>query len=165
MAPSRSSGARCPYCATALCLSSSCSIRGSSGKFLTVYPPTDERFVEIADWLAEALDGIDGPYILSDRRYRDSKAVYYRYGGFVGLPRLRPDGTAMLMMKAPDGALVPDVRQPYWYAPEWAGDPVADDSHDGSADDQLLGGRFAVTSALSFSNQGGVYVASDVRTG
>lgn len=139
--------------------------RGSSGKFLTVYPASDERFVEIADWLAEALDGIAGPYILSDRRYRGSKAVYYRYGGFVGLPRLRPDGTAMLMIKAPDGSLVPDVRQPYWHAPEWVGDPVAEDSHEGSADEELLGGRFAVKSALSFSNQGGVYLASDVRTG
>jgi len=139
--------------------------RGSSGKFLTVYPPSEERFLEIADWLAEALDGIAGPYILSDRRYRGSKAVYYRYGGFVGLPQLQPDGTAMLMIKAPDGSLVPDLRQPYWHAPEWAGNPVADDGDEGSDDDQLLGGRFAVTAALSFSNQGGVYVASDARTG
>ena len=139
--------------------------RGSSGKFLTVYPPSEERFLEIADWLAEALDGIAGPYILSDRRYRGSKAVYYRYGGFVGLPQLQPDGTAMLMIKAPDGSLVPDLRQPYWHAPEWAGNPVADDGVEGSDDDQLLGGRFAVTAALSFSNQGGVYVASDARTG
>jgi hypothetical protein len=42
--------------------------RASSGKFVTVYPVDEERFVQVADRLAEALEGIDGPYILSDRR-------------------------------------------------------------------------------------------------
>ncbi len=139
--------------------------RGSSGKFLTVYPADEERFVQIADRLAEALDGVAGPYILSDRRYRGSRAVYYRYGGFVGLPRLQPDGTAVLMITAPDGSLVPDVRQPYWHVPEWVSDPVADDDAEAGAGGAPLAGRFAVRSALSFTNQGGVYLATDLHSG
>lgn len=163
--------------------------RGSSGKFITVYPADDDLFRRLAAELTAALDGLTGPYILSDRRYRDSATVHYRYGGFIGISQIQATGVSSLMIKAPDGSLYPDVRQPYWQVPPWiAEDPFGipadedtspDTSPDTSADtsagaipetvggdqEQLLDGRFRVDEALQFSNRGGVYVATDVVTG
>lgn len=136
--------------------------RGSSGKFITVYPD-DDRFEAVGDALAAALEGVGGPYILSDRRYKGSKAVYYRYGGFKGISQPRADGTASLMIEAPDGTLVPDVRHAYWKLPDWVCDPLEPEAP--AAGGGPLGGRFTVTGAIEFSNAGGVYRATDEHTG
>jgi hypothetical protein len=143
--------------------------RGSSGKFITAYPPALDEFRVVAQELAKALAAVSGPYILSDRRVPDSTSVYYRYGGFTGQPRLRPDGVPDLMITAPDGTLYPDIRQPYWSAPPWVTtDPFGLDAHVQTSQtdgDGLDGGRFRVESAISFSNRGGVYRAVDTTTG
>src|SRR5579884_2132003 len=55
--------------------------RPASGKFITIYPLNDQRFLEIIEALYAALDGLVGPYVLSDRRYKDAHTIYYRYGG------------------------------------------------------------------------------------
>lgn len=138
--------------------------RGSSGKFITVYPDAD-RFEVVGDALAAALDGVEGPYILSDRRYKGSRCVHYRYGGFVGISDVQPEGSFDLMIETPAGELIPDVRHPYWNAPDWVRDPLADAAAADGGADGPLGGRFAVRSAITFSNAGGVYRATDERTG
>ena len=56
--------------------------RGASGKFMAIYPSNEEHFTAIIQALDQATAGIAGPYILSDRRYRDNKVLFYRYGGF-----------------------------------------------------------------------------------
>ncbi|MFI5491761.1 class III lanthionine synthetase LanKC [Actinoplanes sp. NPDC051859] len=138
--------------------------RTASGKFLTVYPDTDDSFRTVGAALAEALAEYGGgPYILSDRRWPGSTAVYYRYGGFTGVSRLRPDGTRSLMIREPGGALVPDQRKPYWSPPAWVEDPFPEAAE--NTDDGLLGGRFEVRSAITFSNRGGVYLGTDSETG
>ncbi|GAA4906369.1 protein kinase-like protein [Stackebrandtia albiflava] len=143
--------------------------RGSSGKFITVYPRDETVFHRVASGLREALAGFEGPYILSDRRVPDSRSVFYRYGGFVGKPRVRDDGAVDMVITAPDGTLLTDVRAPYWTAPEWIDvDPFGLPAHDDEAaddTDEPLGGRFEVTEALQFSNRGGVYRATDLHTG
>jgi serine/threonine protein kinase len=98
--------------------------RSASGKFITVYPPDDESFHAVARALAEALQGFDGPYVLSDRRYPGSRVVSYRYGGFARKTRMQANGLRELLIQSPDGALVPDERTPYWTMPDWAVDPV-----------------------------------------
>lgn len=153
--------------------------RSAGGKFITIYPANDEVFRTLADELAKALDGFTGPYVLSDRRHRDS-VVSYRYGGFTGIPQVGDDGISSMMIYAPDGTLVPDLRTPYWSAPEWItedpfGRPVDDEEDQArraaegevseEQGDGLLGGRFQVEAALQFSNRGGVYLALDTQTG
>jgi len=145
--------------------------RASSGKFITIYPPDDASFATMATELSELLSDYSGPYILSDRRVADSNVVFYRYGGFTGIRRVRADGAADLMIAAPDGSLVPDLRQPFWSPPSWLSvDPFGrsvteDETDEDDGGDGTLGGRYAVTDALQFSNRGGVYRATDVRTG
>ena len=55
--------------------------RGSSGKLVTVYPPDEARFQTVLEELDALLIGVDGPYILSDLRFREGP-LYVRYGGF-----------------------------------------------------------------------------------
>ena len=150
--------------------------RASSGKFITVYPADDTQFHAVATALTEALAGMDGPYILSDRRCPGSRVVSYRYGGFVSRFSLKPLGLRDLMIRTPDGAMVMDERTPYWLVPDWAPqDPYAGPaSGAGTAaggaagaggGQKLLGDRFEIKSALMFSNRGGVYRGVDTETG
>ncbi|MFD9130119.1 class III lanthionine synthetase LanKC, partial [Kitasatospora sp. NPDC059571] len=136
--------------------------RTASGKFITVYPPDDAAFRAVGVELAAALHGRTGPYILSDRRWPGSTAVYYRYGGFAAVKRLRPDGVSDLMITAPDGTPVPDVRTPYFDLPHWAADPFPAEPEDADAP---LNGRYTPHTALAFGNRGGVYLATDAVTG
>src|SRR5690606_15984733 len=55
--------------------------RGSSGKFITVYPRDDAETEKVCRELDQLLAGEPGPYILSDVRWGDGP-VYVRYGGF-----------------------------------------------------------------------------------
>jgi serine/threonine protein kinase len=137
--------------------------RASSGKFITVYPDDLEQFQNAGAWLNRALQDFEGPYVLTDRRWPGSRCVFYRYGAFRRRRVLRPDGTSSYVISGPDGSLVVDRRSPYWDPPEWVVDPVA--SAPGTGGVPLLGGgRYSVTSALQFSNRGGVYRGVDHRT-
>ena len=53
-----------------------------SGKFITIYPVGDESFSQSLEGLDELLCEEKGPYILSDRRWKNGP-LYYRYGSFL----------------------------------------------------------------------------------
>jgi Protein kinase domain len=139
--------------------------RGGSGKFATIYPPNHDSFAAIIRRLHEATKDLQGPYILSDKRYSGSKVVFYRWGGFQRVRRLRPDGIQRMMVHAPDGNLVVDDRTPYFRLPAWVQDPFPDDEEENVADSELLHGRYKVEKALAFTNTGGVYLAKDQESG
>ncbi len=143
-------------------LSKGCA-RGSSGKFMTIYPTSVEACRELLNELYEALRGQEGPYILSDRRYRDSKVLYYRYGGIIPLTRVEAGGGRASFLLSPTLEEVPDDRTPYFSMPDWVTDPFQAPEED--ADLVLNDGRFEVTSVLNHSNTGGVYLAVDHQTG
>jgi hypothetical protein len=140
------------------------SARGGSGKFIAVYPPDEAAFLTLIEALHQVTKDLEGPYILSDKRYRDSKVLFYRYGGFQRMYRLRADGSRQLMIRGPDGAFVPDERTPYFQLPEWIKDPLPD-AEEPEGDGELLHGRYQVEEALTFTNTGGVYRAIDRTTG
>lgn len=137
--------------------------RGASGKFITIYPADFPEFQR----LLEALDALTrefvGPYILSDRRYKDSKVLYYRYGGIQPNSRLQPDGRMAPVLVAPDGREVEDLRLPTYRLPDWVTEPFPGNA--GPAAGGALAGRYAIEKALHFSNTGGVYLALDAVTG
>ncbi|HEY3004855.1 MAG TPA: class III lanthionine synthetase LanKC [Kribbellaceae bacterium] len=138
--------------------------RGSSGKFVTVYPEDDDRFLRIAKELADAVGDTGGPHLLSDRPVPGSTSVFYRYGGFIADTRLGADGVPSLVIQDPDGNDVPDYRQPYYSVPAWATDPFGEPDPDPGVP-ELDGGRYRIQSALAFSNAGGVYLATDTADG
>ena len=138
--------------------------RGGSGKFITIYPPADQ-FEDLIRDLAEATRGLEGPYVLSDKRFGEKGIVFYRYGGFKLMQQLAPDGVHVATIRNGDGELIEDVRQPYFDLPDWVADPFPGTEVEPGEDDGLLNGRYAVEEALGFTNTGGVYRAVDQDTG
>ncbi|MGW0748441.1 class III lanthionine synthetase LanKC [Streptomyces sp. NPDC002587] len=142
-------------------LNSKAMSRGSGGKLVTVYPRDDDAFRSCMAGLAGVLEDAEGAYVLSDLRYRDNKALYFRYGQFLATHTVDVLGRRVPHILGPDGT-VPDDRRPGYAQPWWVPWPFTDwKPADDAEDDVLLGGRFRVTGALQFSNSGGVYTAED----
>jgi hypothetical protein len=137
--------------------------RSQVGKFLTIYPRDDEQAVELARALDAATAGLDGPAIPSDQPLRPGSLVHYRFGGFRQRTAITSGGMLTPMLVDPDGRLVPDRRDPWFSAPEWAVDPferaglvVRERPRPGP-----IGTRYRVRKALQQTAKGGVYLADD----
>ncbi len=137
--------------------------RGGSGKFITMYPADLSSFKSLLEQLYAELHADEGPYILSDRRYKDCRVLYYRYGGMRRTTRTDMRGEKIPVFISPDGEAIPDVRTPYFAPPSWAVDPFP--SQQSEHEEIVLNGRYLVKQALAFSNSGGVYLAEDRETG
>jgi hypothetical protein len=139
--------------------------RGSSGKFVTVYPADDTELEQVLGELVAALDGLPGPYILSDLRIGRGP-VHVRYGAFVDLRCPDENGVPVPALRAPSGELVPDVRAPVFHLPEWLTLPPVLEPHAAARlearDDSF---PYRVLEALHFSNAGGIYRAEHRDTG
>ncbi|MBP2703615.1 class III lanthionine synthetase LanKC [Microbispora sp. RL4-1S] len=139
--------------------------RGASGKLVTVYPFDEAQLELVLKELAEILDGVEGPYILSDLRYGDGP-LFVRYGGFAERHCAGENGEQVLAIEDPDGRLVPDVRGPGFALPPWVPLPAFLEPHLAARNAVTLEGLpYQVESVLHFSNGGGVYLGRDVRTG
>lgn len=141
--------------------------RGAAGKFLTAYPRDTEQCGELLEKLYLALIGYHGPYILSDRRYRDSSIVHYRYGGIIPTKRVDVSGKKIHVISDGDGGYVDDERTPFFKLPPGMADPFLkpeaiheDDGEPGT----LKNGRYKIESVLSVANPGCVYLAFDRET-
>ncbi|MEV6948585.1 class III lanthionine synthetase LanKC [Streptomyces sp. NPDC051172] len=139
--------------------------RGGSGKFITVHTRDDLHLAEILGELVGALDGLPGPYILSDLRIGRGP-LHVRYGSFVGRRCPGADGRPVPALVDPSGALVPDVRGPVFHVPGWVTPPPVLEPHlaarRAARDDAF---PYVVHEALRFSNAGGVYLAGHRDTG
>jgi serine/threonine protein kinase len=138
--------------------------RGASGKFMTIYPSNLEHFTAIIEALDRATAGLAGPYILSDKRYRDNKVLFYRYGGFAPRKLINVFGEKVPVISTTGGRLVPDDRTPYFQLPADIRDPFESETQKSQAQVRL-NGRYLVQAALVHSNTGGVYKALDEKTG
>ncbi|WP_042426610.1 class III lanthionine synthetase LanKC [Streptacidiphilus anmyonensis] len=140
--------------------------RAQSGKFIAVYPPGPAAARRLMEDLCAALDGESGPYILSDRRYRPSAPVSYRYGAFAPRERLEADGTGTPLVLDGHGRAVPDRRDIAFRLPSGVTDPFVGpraNRASATADTSLHG--FAVGAAVRHSNGGGAYLGREVATG
>ncbi|MBB5933239.1 class III lanthionine synthetase LanKC [Streptomyces zagrosensis] len=139
--------------------------RGSSGKFFTLYPADEGELHTTLTELGAILDGEQGPYILSDLRWKDGP-LYVRYGGFAPRYCVDDSGTLVPAIEDPAGVLVPDRRDPTFHHPKWAKLPeflvpqLAARNATTTADLP-----YQIERALHFSNGGGVYAGRDTRTG
>ncbi|WP_371674932.1 class IV lanthionine synthetase LanL [Streptomyces sp. NBC_01276] len=152
-------------------LNSRATPRGSSGKFITVYPRSDTDAARIALELHQATAGLAGPRILSDQPYAVNSLVHYRYGAFVGRRRLSDEGLLVWFIEDPDGNPVEDIRTGQYSPPSWAVSPFPASvpapprTEEEAPGPVLLGGRFSVREAIRHTNKGGVYRGTDVTTG
>ena len=144
--------------------------REGGGKFITIYPADDEHFHRLGRALAEATEGLDGPYILSDRRVPGSRIVFYRYGEHLAEESVDPRGFRVHHMVGPAGERAQDRRRGYYQLPEWVEDPfgarpvqVLDGPEKEDAPRVTLNGRFEVHGVIKYSNMGGMYFGRDVQ--
>ncbi|MDT5016278.1 MAG: hypothetical protein QOD39_2438, partial [Mycobacterium sp.] len=130
---------------------------GQVGKVIAIYPRDAEETRALLGRLHQLLAGISGPYVLTDRRYRDSTCLYYRYGQHAGSQRLRPDGTRSTVLIGPNGEEWDDSREPAYRTPPWVG-PLFDDEQEPEAASRVING-YRFVGALSHGGAGGVYLA------
>jgi hypothetical protein len=141
--------------------------REGTGKFITIYPDSDEQFPELVTELDALTRDLRGPYILSDRPYQDSRTVFYRYGEHQGQSEVSASGFRRRVVQSPTGAMVEDSRTPYYQLPAWTSDPFGGKSVEdvkATRREVVLGGRYRVVGALKFNSSGGIYAAVDERT-
>lgn len=142
--------------------------RGSSGKFITIYTPSESELPFILDDLDSELHGEKGPYILSDVRYK-AGPLYVRYGGFAPRSMLGENDQLVPAFLGKDGETVPDHRTPYFNPPEWIKLPevVVDCLTELGSVEPPEDLPYEITEAIHFSNTGGVFLArwkADGRT-
>ncbi|KXZ21037.1 class III lanthionine synthetase LanKC [Bacillus nakamurai] len=135
--------------------------RASSGKFITIYPINNEVFVELLEMISSITqDFKKGPYILSDKRWKNSN-VFYRYGGF----RLIFNEHGDHCIRDEEGNLIKDERTPFYQVPYFVKDfddylNTINNSCDLEAKGESNLEQYEIETALSYSNAGGVYVAT-----
>jgi hypothetical protein len=149
--------------------------RAQGGKFIAAYPLDVEQAGRLMERLREALADEQGPYILTDRRYRDSTTVHYRYGAYVPLTRMGADGIPRYLVHDGDGKLVEDKRGAAFEPPEGVVDPfVAAPAEDRSASTapqstaaaaEISLGDYVVEDVIRHSNGGGAYRGRHAATG
>jgi hypothetical protein len=139
--------------------------RQQSGKFCAAYPPDAKSAERIMAELAAALPTEEGPYVLTDRRFRGSRVVHYRYGAYLSRSRVRVDGSHEMLVRDANGRSVPDVRGVRFQLPEGITDPF------GGPVESTPSGRspsfdgYSFERVLQHSNSGGSYQARDQSSG
>lgn len=139
--------------------------RGSSGKFVTIYPGDEEALGCILPGLGALLQDQPGPYILSDLRW-DQGPLYVRYGGYTDRRDFFDRGEPEPAIVDESGRPHPDRREPRFVVPPWVTLPdfLAPQLAARAAErvDDL---PYRISKALHFSNGGGLYLARDTRSG
>ncbi|HEY7591658.1 MAG TPA: class III lanthionine synthetase LanKC [Actinophytocola sp.] len=130
--------------------------RPQSGKFCTLYPPTEECALLVMRRLSADLAGIGGPFVLTDRRFGESTCVSYRYGAFRGRTRVDAEGTHVPILTGPDGRDIDDERKPAFHLPPGISDPFREAAPAAPAGPVKMHG-YAFDKVLRHSNAGGAY--------
>ncbi|MFC8662752.1 class III lanthionine synthetase LanKC [Streptomyces sp. NPDC057199] len=139
--------------------------RDASGKFVTVYPADEAQLQVILEELGALLEGLEGPYILTDLRWNDGP-LYVRYGAFARSFVVDERGTLAPAVTDGEGRLVPDRRAPSFQVPDWVTLPSFLEPQLAARNTTTVGELpYRIEKALHFSNGGGVYAGVDTRDG
>lgn len=129
--------------------------RESNAKYIVLYPKQTDFFLVLED-LYYILKEFDGPYILSDRQYKDSNVLFYRYGEINPIRIVDGYGTTVTKITDNKNKLISDKRVPYFYLPDFITDKLY--KKEETTYSKLLQ-KYKVIESLYFSSQGGVYLA------
>ena len=136
------------------------------GKFLTVYPSTENEAVEIARKLHELTSEFVSIAVPFDKQYLPTSSVFYRYGAFEEIKMKNEDGSTLPAVRNSSGELVHDDH--FQAVPEWLNDPfqaaseISDDNSE-SAETPLMT-TYRVFRAITQRGKGGTYQALDLST-
>lgn len=135
--------------------------RTQFGKFITVYPESNSRFIALLEILNKKLSNFEGPEILTDRQYKQCKVLHYRYGGFEPIEKVTPYGQTLYLIQNGFGALTEDVRSPYYSLPIGIEEIILNEP---ILEIPRLFREYSVEKAIRFTNSGGVYEAKQKST-
>lgn len=93
----------------------------SAGKFIVIYC-LEHSLEEILAELDHSLSKYEGPYILSDRQYKNSQVLYYRYGEYLPVSLLAEEGHIENYVFDNKFELTQDTRKPYYKIFDWVKD-------------------------------------------
>lgn len=132
----------------------------SSGKYFTIYPENKEEFHDILDILYKLIPrNMEGIYILSDRPYKDSNNIFYRYGFLKEDLSHIKDGVPTLI--GPNGEEWQDYQKPYFDLPSW----IEDIQEETLVEESYLAKHYSVNNVLAQNNGGNVYDISSLING
>lgn len=134
------------------------------GKFITVYPQSDEEAISLASQLHKLTRKLSAPCIPFDIRYERDSCIHYRYGAFQDLEMVYPDGSRMAAMRDREGNLIPDRRYSESAKPEWITDPFCNQLEHSATAENPLPLTYACFAALVQRGKGGVYKAVDTSS-
>ncbi|WP_434748248.1 lanthionine synthetase LanC family protein [Paenibacillus amylolyticus] len=149
-----------------------------TGKCVTIYASSDEQFMQLLEEMYACTDDLKGPSIPTDRAYRGSSCVFYRYGAFVGRFYYdRYSGAKVYAIQNLEGRLEEDQRTPGRYKPEWVDEPENlvriqtqwKKDHDAtcnpsnSSNNEFSIRHIRVKRVLKKSGKGGVFLVSTSR--
>lgn len=130
--------------------------RSSYGKFITIYPKSEEVFINCIEELYNLLRNFEGPYILSDKRFKDCKCLYYRYGNNRLIGRFDEKGNGVRVINY-SGYEYVDTATGYYNVPDFIKDPFYSEDEISTSDYLLV--NYDITDGIKFSPVGGVYKA------
>lgn len=119
------------------------------GKLITIYPYSVTEMKKLMRILYLALRDASGPEILTDREYKDSTTIFYRFGQI----KLTTDN----IIYGPNGKKFKDDRKPYFHLPDWIEDPF---QRHQQATGYKLQKHYNVIGILKKDNLGNVYLGS-----
>jgi serine/threonine protein kinase len=142
------------------------------GKFLTIYPESDEGARQLAERLIAETARFCGPEVVTDLPL--GSVVYARYGSFNPIVQRNRLGHHVPMIEAGDGSLVPDRYLVPFETPPHVNNPFAGLSDGissgvrhspGSAPraQKLMGPGYLIVRPLKVRASGGVVLAVDLR--
>ncbi|MGQ7449368.1 class III lanthionine synthetase LanKC N-terminal domain-containing protein [Streptococcus suis] len=133
--------------------------RAESGKYFTIYPNSHIHFLELLEQLYRNIPkDLQGIYILSDRPYKDSNIIFYRYGFFEDHPKYNVNGIPTL--EGPNGEIWQDYQKAYFDLPSW----IEDIQEPQVFQKSYLAEKYQVTDCLRMSNGGNTYRGFDKET-
>lgn len=138
--------------------------RSAAGKFITIFPPNEQVFLNLLEILSSLLDTLPrGPYILTDKRWYESN-VYFRYGAFLSMYYYE-NNKKVFAIQSPSGDLVEDSRSPHYSIPKFITEPAPIREMDNKLENEIAEPTplddIEVIHAIHYSNGGGVYLALD----
>lgn len=129
-----------------------------SGKLVTIYPKDRQHCLDLLEELYQLIGPAEkGVYILSDRPYKNSSVIFYRYGCIQFNKEYLVQG--VLTLTNPNGEQWQDFQKTYFDLPSWIEDLQAPPVFPAS----YLGDTYQVTEVLHQSNGGNVYKAYHLR--
>lgn len=131
------------------------------GKFITIYPQTDEQAVFFAEQLHQLTKEKSAPAVPFDFKFKPESCIYYRYGAFKTFELKNADGSTILAMRDQNGKFIPDLRISDMPKADWVSNPFPLAKDEAETSETPLKTDYKVFRALSQRGKGGVYKAVD----